>query len=527
MSLDYQLIIPMSGRGERFRREGYASPKYLLPVGTKPIIQHTLEMFPGCRNVLLIINQVDALEHGKDIEQIIRQFGPHIELSVIETHKDGPGGALLRASHKIHREKPVVVNYCDFGWIWNYNEFLSHLANRDGVIVTYSGFHPHMLRSTNYAYLRHLDGKVVDIREKESFTENRFNEYASSGTYGFGSGQMLIDALREQAVQDLRVGNELYISLTYLPLLQAGYDIRHFPIPHFFQWGTPEDYEIFRSSFALFDTLASRPTGFAMQKKRSVVLLAAGKGERFRKVGYELPKPVLDLAGEQTWLQAMRGFGPALQRICVTRNDIKSHFHADPTVELVGLDRQTDGQAVSALRGLEIVRNDDSEVVVASCDAVFPFGALSHTADTNSAEVVVWTARPTRDHIRNASSYCWVAVDDKQRVIRMSMKELPPDVSSWQIVTGTFTFKNRQIATRLSSMVLDSGLRHNGEIYLDFVVEIALREGIAIAADLRDDFVGLGTPAEYESYTYWRSAFHHWRESFFTIETDALTRLAS
>ena len=42
-----QIIIPMSGFGERFRAAGYNVPKPLIEVNGKCIIQYIVEMFPG------------------------------------------------------------------------------------------------------------------------------------------------------------------------------------------------------------------------------------------------------------------------------------------------------------------------------------------------------------------------------------------------------------------------------------------------------------------------------------------------
>ena len=41
-----QIIIPMSGLGERFRRAGYKVPKPLIEIDGKPIIAHVIDMFP-------------------------------------------------------------------------------------------------------------------------------------------------------------------------------------------------------------------------------------------------------------------------------------------------------------------------------------------------------------------------------------------------------------------------------------------------------------------------------------------------
>ena len=52
-----QIIIPMSGFGERFRQAGYSIPKPLIEIESKPIIAHVIDMFPGENDFIFICNQ--------------------------------------------------------------------------------------------------------------------------------------------------------------------------------------------------------------------------------------------------------------------------------------------------------------------------------------------------------------------------------------------------------------------------------------------------------------------------------------
>ena len=56
MTENMQIIIPMSGFGERFRRAGYKIPKPLIKVEDKPIIGHVIDMFPGESDFIFICN---------------------------------------------------------------------------------------------------------------------------------------------------------------------------------------------------------------------------------------------------------------------------------------------------------------------------------------------------------------------------------------------------------------------------------------------------------------------------------------
>lgn len=51
-----QIIIPMSGFGERFRRAGFNTPKPLININDKPIIAHVIDLFRGEHNFIFILS---------------------------------------------------------------------------------------------------------------------------------------------------------------------------------------------------------------------------------------------------------------------------------------------------------------------------------------------------------------------------------------------------------------------------------------------------------------------------------------
>ena len=51
-----QIVIPMSGYGERFRLAGYLMLKPLIEIEGKPIIAHVIDMFPGEDDFIFICN---------------------------------------------------------------------------------------------------------------------------------------------------------------------------------------------------------------------------------------------------------------------------------------------------------------------------------------------------------------------------------------------------------------------------------------------------------------------------------------
>ena len=60
---EMQIVIPMSGFGERFRKAGYDIPKPLIELEGKPIIAHVIDMFPGETDFTFICNQEHLDDH--------------------------------------------------------------------------------------------------------------------------------------------------------------------------------------------------------------------------------------------------------------------------------------------------------------------------------------------------------------------------------------------------------------------------------------------------------------------------------
>ena len=69
------------------------------------------------------------------------------------------------------------------------------------------------------------------------------NEYASSGTYYFSRGELLISTFEEVIKRKMSVNGEYYVSLAYKIISEKFKDILVYPLQHFMQWGTPQDLD--------------------------------------------------------------------------------------------------------------------------------------------------------------------------------------------------------------------------------------------------------------------------------------------
>ncbi|MES2887696.1 MAG: sugar phosphate nucleotidyltransferase [Pseudomonadota bacterium] len=534
-----QVVIPMSGFGERFRRAGYAVPKPLIEIEGKPIVAHVIDMFPGETDFIFICNQAHLNEPAFRMEAILREYCPSGRVIGIPAHKLGPVNAVRQVEHLLDPRQPVVVNYCDFTCYWDWNHFKRYVQDTAcaGAIPAYKGFHPHSLGNTNYAYLRETEGWVQDIQEKKPYTDDRMEEYASSGTYYFASAQIMSQAFGAAVEQDLNVGGEYYVSLAYKPMLDSGQAVAVYPLQHFMQWGTPEDVAEYNTWSTAFQGLA-RPSALALtaHSKGALIIPMAGLGQRFVNEGYALAKPLISVSGLPMVAQAAHDLPAASQHVFVLRADMAGHDQVKnelgmlyPNAIITTIEQLTEGQACTALIGLDaleanvsvLAKPTVSPVTIGACDsgALYDVDAFNALLSDPAVDVVVWGVRGYPNATRHPHMFGWIDAEDG-RVRSVSVKSPLANPASDPIVLGTFTFRRPEDFRRALNRLIARDGRINGEFYIDALINDAIALGMQCRLFNVASYLCWGTPTDLRTFEYWQSCFHKWIAHPYRLEKD-------
>lgn len=528
-----QIIIPMSGFGERFRRAGYDRPKPLIEIDGKAIIEHVVDLFPGERDIIFICNEDHLKTPEFRMEEILMRAAPSARIAPLTSRKQGPIDAVLRGFPDIDPDKPTIVNYCDFACIWDYGDFKDFVAATKcaGAIPCYRGFHPHSLGSTFYAYVRERGLWARDIQEKKPYTDDPTNEFASSGTYYFDSGRRMREAFLETIRRELAVNGEYYVSMGYKPLLDRGEKVAVYEIPHFMQWGAPEDFEEYRRWSDLFRALGEDRTP-PPRLKGSVLIPAAGQGARFQQEGYAKPKPLIEVAGTPMVVRAI-GDLPAADRTRVVlrrdqprMDDVDALVRALACADTLILDRLTDGQARTCLLGLEGL-DEAAPLTIGACDNGLLYDGARLAALTAGADVIVWGKRGHPAARLKPGHFGWIDASGDGKIARVSVKVPLDDPATDPIVTGAFTFARAGDFRRAAERMIGRGGRVNGEFYVDECINDAVALGLDCRLFEVDHYLGWGTPDELRTFDYWTECFDKWRGHPYRLENDRRIKAAS
>lgn len=523
-----QVVIPMAGMGDRFRRAGYTDPKPLIKVGGKPLIEHIVNMFDLENDYFLFICNSYHLGNT-EMADVIQRVCPSGVIAKIEPHKLGPIETVLRAEEYIFDDEPIIVQYCDVAVYWDYVDFQKKVEEWrcDACAVANRGFHPHMLGPENYAFMRD-DGRqrLLEIREKAPFTDQRMDEFASVGTHWFRNGAMVKKFFHKMIDNDVRVKNEFYVSCVHNLLNAEGFVNMIYEVQHMLMWGTPFDVEIYRewSDYFRYVTTKNAPLNVI---DAHILIPMAGRGARF--ADYDAPKPLIEVNGKPMVVQAVDCLpaGKTLNFVCLGEH--LDQFPVEHTlkgkygnVNVIRLDEATDGQACTCEVGIGRagIPLEDS-LLISSCD----YMSLCSHADllglTEGADVVVWGFKNNPASRHNPEAYGWLDVDEEGRIGRVSVKKPISSVPyNDYAITGTFWFRRTSLFLEGLGILYERDIKTNNEFYIDNVIDVLARAGAKVRVLDVDKFICLGTPDDLKSYEYWQSFFHKYKLHDYDIHND-------
>ncbi len=509
-----KIVIPMTGKGQRFIDAGYKTIKPLIEVDSKPIIEHVVNLFPGESDFIFICNSQHLKE--TNLKDVLKRIAPNCKIVEIPPHKLGPVYAVYQIKDLIDDEEEVIVNYCDFGTYWDYKDFLKHTRERnaDGAIPAYKGFHPHMLGKINYAFMRDDKQWMLEIREKQPFTSNRMNEFASNGTYYFKKGSYIKKYFKLLMDKNINLKGEYYVSMVYNLLVQDGLKVSIYEIQHMLQWGTPGELEEYKFWSDYFKLLSDYKKPNKIYNAIKLIPLA-GRGQRFADAGYTTPKPLIDVSGKPMIVQASDSLPNCSNNIFVCLNEHLNNYPLEselkkvyPDCKIVSLSQVTQGQACTCEIGL---KNEDLSLplFIGACDnsMIINYSKLDKYID--ESDVLAFSFRNTPASEKNPNAYGWLKIDENDNIKSVSVKvPISDNPKNDHAIVGAFYFKHAYIFIKTLDYLYKNDIKVNNEFYVDSCIEAAVKLGFKTKVFEVDKYICWGTPDDYKTFKAYQSLFH-------------------
>lgn len=228
------LIMPMSGAGSRFYKNGYMQPKPLIEINGKPFLYWatmSIVKMVEVQDITFVVLRDHIDNFG--ITDVIEKYFPEARIVIIEEVLPGPVFTALHGVENILDDAPIIFNDCDhmFSCRGFANELEKSHMDMDGALLTFVSDEP------QFSYVKYdEDHNIVGTIEKEVVSD-----HAICGAYVFKNASFF----KEVATRYISECpyNECFMSGIYNIMCADKKVVRDYLVDFHLEFGTPEEYE--------------------------------------------------------------------------------------------------------------------------------------------------------------------------------------------------------------------------------------------------------------------------------------------
>jgi len=228
------------------------------------------------------------------------------------------------------------------------------------------------------------------------------------------------------------------------------------------------------------------------------IIPMGGEGARFTALGYDLPKPLVPLAGRPFFYWAAACLTKVLPLTSLTFVVLRRHVQAYgidtrilayfPHARIVVLEQVLNGPVLTCLEGVRGI-DDDVPILFNDCDHLFHSQALvaavtagSIAAPGHGGTLISFTAdNPAYSYLRESAPGLVAGTVEKQVISRHA-------------ICGAYLFRNRAVFTQAASHYLEHCPYR--EFFMSGVYNSLIGAGLGVNHLPLDLHLSFGTPAE-------------------------------
>ena len=234
----------------------------------------------------------------------------------------------------------------------------------------------------------------------------------------------------------------------------------------------------------------------------NIVVPMAGRGSRFVKAGYELPKPLIEIHGHPMIECVTKNIAPKVEHrfiyLCLAEHlekyDLKRRLKSfAPNCIVVPVDKVTEGAACTVLLAREFIDNDEP-LMIANSDQYVDIDINDYLAAGAGLDGLIMTM------FADDNKWSFIKFDEAQHVTMVREKE----VISNEATVGIYNFARGRDYVTCADKMIELNLRVNNEFYVAPVYNLFIDGGAKIGfynvGKLDAGMYGLGVPEDLKKF---------------------------
>jgi UDP-N-acetylglucosamine diphosphorylase / glucose-1-phosphate thymidylyltransferase / UDP-N-acetylgalactosamine diphosphorylase / glucosamine-1-phosphate N-acetyltransferase / galactosamine-1-phosphate N-acetyltransferase len=234
-----------------------------------------------------------------------------------------------------------------------------------------------------------------------------------------------------------------------------------------------------------------------MTKKNTKVLIPmAGLGNRFKKAGYEKPKPFIDVNGQKMINIVLNDI---ISKDCeeailvsLAKNNAESEINdlnlknKNAKISVINLEKLTEGALQTILAAEDEIK--DCSLILSNCDQKVNFDVDNFINECDKFDgglVTFYSQNPHHSYVQTSDGI----------ITNIIEKEVISD----QAVTGVYYIKNSNEFIEAAKSVIKFNKKEKGEFYVSSAIQLLIYKGLKLISYDAESIM-LGTPEELNQY---------------------------
>ena len=227
----------------------------------------------------------------------------------------------------------------------------------------------------------------------------------------------------------------------------------------------------------------------------NIVVPMAGRGSRFVKAGYEMPKPLIDIYGHPMIEYVTKDICPTCEHrfIYICQQEHLEKFglakeleRMSPDCVVLTVDHVTEGAACTVLLAEKYIDNDDA-LMIANSDQYVDTNINEYLAAMGKHDGLIMTM-PSDD-----PKWSYIKYDENGFVSVVREKE----VISNQATVGIYNYQHGRDFVKYAHQMIEKNIRVNNEFYVAPVYNEMIEAGMKIVfCNVGEKMYGLGIPED-------------------------------
>ncbi len=231
----------------------------------------------------------------------------------------------------------------------------------------------------------------------------------------------------------------------------------------------------------------------------NIVIPMAGRGSRFVKAGYTVPKPLIDIYGHPMVEYVVKNVAPLEDHrfIFICQKEHLEQFDLEHTLrriapgcEIIPIDYVTEGAACTVLLAEHLIDTSDP-LMIANSDQYVDMDINRYNAAMGDRDGLIMTL-PSSD-----PKWSYIRFDSEGLVTLVREKE----VISSEATVGIYNYARGRDFVFYAKKMIRKNLRVNNEFYVAPVYNEMIEDGLKIGYfNVGDNMYGLGTPDDLNDF---------------------------